>query len=131
MVALAARFLIPVVASDWWAGWCFGPRYATDLLPFLAWFLVAAWARIGARGVLRWAFGATVALALWVQVVGAFYYPVGNWDALPVDVDVAPERIWDWSDTQVLRSWRAGPAPPLLLNQWKTLLKSHPGAPHP
>jgi hypothetical protein len=131
MVALAALFLIPVVASDWWAGWCFGPRYATDLLPFLAWFLVPAWARIGARRVLRWAFGATVALALWVQVVGAFYYPVGNWDGLPVDVDVAPERIWDWSDTQVLRSWRAGPAPPLLLNQWKTLLKSHPGAPHP
>ena len=72
---------------DWWGGWCFGPRYFTDLLPFLAWFLVPVWASIRARPVLRVAFAATVAIALWVQVVGAFYYPAGNWDGSPVDVD--------------------------------------------
>ena len=131
IVALAAIFVVPVMASDWWAGWCFGPRYATDLLPFLAWFLVPVWTSIGARRVLRWAFTATVAIALWVQVVGAFYYPEGYWDGLPVSVDYEPGRAWDWSDTQVMRSWRAGPAPPFLLDQWKMLLEPHPRAPHP
>ena len=124
MVALAAIWVVQVGGIDWWGGWCFGPRYFTDLLPFFAWFLVPVWASIRARPVLRVAFAATVAIALWVQVVGTFYYPAGNWDGSPVNVEFKPQRVWDWSDTQILRSWRAGPAPPLLLNQWEKLSQS-------
>ncbi len=129
IVALAAAWVVQVGAGDWWGGWCFGPRYLTDLLPFFAWFLVPVWASIRARPVLRVAFAATVAIALWVQVVGAFYYPAGNWDASPVDVEVEPQRCWDWSDTQLQRSWRAGPARPMLLNQWETLFQLRSGVP--
>ena len=131
IVALAAIWVVQVGAGTWWAGWCFGPRYFTDLLPFLAWFLLPVWASIRARPVLRVAFAATVAIALWVQVVGAFYYPAGNWDGWPVSVDLEPQRCWDWSDNQVLRSWRAGPAPPYLLNQWERLLQPRSGVPQP
>jgi len=131
IVALAALLVVQVVATDWWAGHCFGPRYSTDLFPFLAWFLVPVWASIRARPVLKVAFAATVAIALWVQVVGAFYYPAGNWNEWPVNVDVEPQRCWDWSDTQILRSWRAGPNPPVLLNQWKRLLQFRPSVPKP
>jgi hypothetical protein len=123
ILALAVIFTVQVTGGDWWGGWCFGPRYLTDLLPFFAWFLVPLWTRIRARPVLRVVFAATVAIALWVQVVGAFYYPAGNWDGSPVKVEDDPQRIWDWSDSQVLRSWKAGPAPPVLLNQWKSLLQ--------
>jgi hypothetical protein len=131
LVGLAAIWVVQMTAGNWWAGWCFGPRYLTDLLPFLAWFLVPVWASIRARPVLRVAFAATVAIALWVQVVGAFYYPAGNWDGWPVSVDLEPQRCWDWSDNQVLRSWRAGPAPPYLLNQWERLLQPRSGVPQP
>jgi hypothetical protein len=131
IVALAAVFVVQVGGINWWAGWCFGPRYATDLLPFLAWFLVPVWTSIRARPVLRLVFAATVAIALWVQVVGAFYYPAGNWDGWPVNVDLEPQRCWDWSDNQVQRSWRAGPAPPFLLNQWERLLQPRSGVPQP
>ena len=131
IVALAAILVVQAGATNWWGGYCFGPRFSTDLLPFLAWFLLPVWASIRVRPVLRVAFAATVAIALWVQVVGAFYYPAGNWDAWPVSVDREPQRCWDWSDTQVLRSWKAGPAPPLLLNQWERLLQLRPGAPQP
>jgi hypothetical protein len=131
IVALAAIWVVQVGAQDFWAGWCFGPRYFTDLLPFLAWFLVPVWASIRARPVLRVAFAATVAFALWVQVVGTFYYPAGNWDGSPVDVELKPQRCWDWSDNQLQRSWRAGPAPPVLLNQWERLLQPRSGAPQP
>jgi len=93
-------------------------------LPFFSWFLVPVLANIRARPVLRVAFAATVAIALWVQVVGAFYYPAGNWDGRPVNVTLKPQRCWDWSDTQLLRSWRAGPAPPLLLEEWERWLQS-------
>jgi hypothetical protein len=131
IVALAAILVVHVVSTYWWAGWCFGPRYFTDLLPFFAWFLIPVWANIRARPVLRVAFAATVAIALWVQVVGAFYYPAGNWDGWPVDVQLEPQRVWDWSDNQLRRSWKAGPEPPLLLHQWERLLQPHSGAPQP
>ena len=131
LLALAALYVFQVHAQQWWAGWCFGPRYCTDLLPFLAWFLVPVWASIRARPVLRVAFAATLAFALWVQVVGAFYYPAGNWDGSPVDVDLNAQRCWDWSDNQLRRSWTAGPAPPFLLNEWKGVLQRRYGVPRP
>jgi len=122
LLALAAVFVVQVgFGEEWFGGWCFGPRYLTDLLPFLAWFLVPVWTSIWARPVLRAAFVATVAIALWVQVVGAFYYPSGNWDGWPVNVEHQPHRLWDWSDNQILRSWNAGPAAPTLLDEWVNL----------
>ena len=121
ILALTVTFIAQACAGDWFGGWCFGPRYLTDLLPFLAWFLVPVWTGIWARPVLRAAFVATVAIALWVQVVGAFYYPSGNWDGWPVNVEHQPHRLWDWSDNQILRSWNAGPAAPTLLDEWVNL----------
>ena len=131
IVALVAVWVVQMAAGTWWGGWCFGPRYPTDLLPFLAWFLVPVWASIRTRPVLRVVFAATVAFALWVQVVGAFYYPAGNWNGSPVDVDQKPQRCWDWSDNQLRRSWRAGPAPPILLSEWKRLLQHRFGVRQP
>jgi hypothetical protein len=131
IVALAAIWVVQMGGSGWWGGWCFGPRYFTDLLPFFAWFLVPVWASIRARPVLRVVFAATVAFALWVQVVGAFYYPAGDWDGWPVNVVTEPQRCWDWSDTQILRSWMAGPAPPVLLNQWERVLQLRSSVPQP
>lgn len=131
ILSLAVIFTVQATGGDWWGGWCFGPRYLTDLLPFFAWFLVPVWTHIRAQPVLRVVFAATVAVALWVQVVGAFYYPAGDWDGWPVNVSFEPRRCWDWSDTQLGRSWRAGPAPPILLREWKRLLQPRSGAPQP
>jgi hypothetical protein len=131
IVALVAIWAVQVGAQDYWAGWCFGPRYFTDLLPFLAWFLVPVWASIRARPVLRVAFAATVAFALWVQVVGTFYYPQGDWDGSPVDVELKPQRCWDWSDNQLRRSWEAGPAPLVLLSEWERVLQGRSEEPQP
>ena len=131
LVTLATIGVAQLLGAPWWGGWGFGPRYSTDLLPFLAWFLVPVWPSIRARTALRLVFGAAVAIALWVEVVGAFYYPEGQWDGWPVSVDLAPQRCWDWSDNQVLRSWKAGPASPFLLNDWEGFLKARSTMPQP
>ncbi len=128
IVGVAAVFLEQAKFGTWWGGWCFGPRYLTDLLPFFALFLIPLWPRIQAAPALRMAFVLATVGALWVQVVGAYYYPRGGWDGNPVSVDRDPRRLWDWSDTQISRSWKAGPASPDLYYGWYVVFSLRHGA---
>jgi hypothetical protein len=58
---------------------------------------------------------AVAALALaWsvtVAALGAFCYPNERWNTDPSDVDRNHQRLWDWSDLQILRCWERGPSP--------------------
>ena len=92
----------------WWGGWCFGPRFLTDVAPFLCFFLVPILPRLIKGSLLRSLFVVAVLLSVTVQVTGAFLYTSMNWDASPVSVDVMPERLWDWHDMQILRSLQNG-----------------------
>jgi hypothetical protein len=94
----------------WWAGWCFGPRYWTDVMPLFGILLGFGlqWAWQHSRAVVA-AFGITVAAAVAIQTIGAVCYPC-SWDAEPVDVDKAPERVWDWRDSVLTRCLAEGPA---------------------
>jgi hypothetical protein len=126
-LALTAIFVIQVGVGDWFGGWCFGPRYLTDLLPFLTWFLLPLWTGIWARRVLRWRSPRrwpppcgckSSALSITQQEIGTFW---------PVDVDLKPQRLWDWSDNQILRSWNAGPVAHTLLDEWLSLRQNRSG----
>lgn len=122
LLGLAPAYFLQARFGVWWGGWCYGPRYLTDLLPFFAFFLIPVWPRIRAAPLLRGTFVLTLALALWVQLVGVCYYPRGAWDSSPQSVDERPERLWDWSDTQLARTWYAGPATPTLYYRWREYL---------
>jgi hypothetical protein len=95
----------------WWGGHSYGPRYATDLIVPLT--IMGAFAFFdGATSARAWSARlATVALAwgIGVQAVGAFCYPGGDWNDLPVNVDQAHARLWDWSDLEIVRTAAAGP----------------------
>jgi hypothetical protein len=97
--------------SVWWGGHGYGPRYAADLAVPLALVAAAAFRSVPRRraapatrafvaGVLVW--------SLFVQAAGAFCYPGGDWNGTPADVDRAHERLWDWRDSQIPRTIRAG-----------------------
>lgn len=96
--------------SVWWGGHTFGPRYMLDILPLLA--------PLGAGGVARMrgpaAKGLAVAAMAWsilVAATGAFGYPHDRWNTDPVSVDRFHERLWDWSDPQIVRCWQRGASP--------------------
>jgi hypothetical protein len=114
IVGMAGVFVEHATLGTWWGGWCFGPRYLGDLLPFLALFLVLVWPQIRSRRMLQAAAVGAIAVSVWIQIIGAFYYPRGNWDALPAIVDQNPQRLWDWRDNQIRRAWNAGAARPEL-----------------
>jgi hypothetical protein len=116
---------LPVIASfpHWWGGHSYGPRLATEALPWfylLALVALAGWrreagrARSATRRRIEAAAGlALLALSVALHAAGALSRRTNLWNRHPVDVDTAPERIWDWSDPQFL-AWRRprGPAAP-------------------
>jgi hypothetical protein len=125
ILGMAIVYIMHVRMGSWWAGWCFGPRYLTDFLPLLVFFILPVWSAIRAGTMLRVAFGVAVAVAFWVQIVGACYYHPrgrGNWDSFPISVDLDRKRLWDWQDTIISRSWHGErPEPSLYFELWYLL----------
>jgi hypothetical protein len=101
MSAVCGLLLLVVYAGyvAWWGGRTYGPRYATDALPFL---LLPA-----AAGLERWLrsrvfwtlFTVAVLVGAAIQALGAFRYPCRG----PAGGGVRPDqaRIWDWGGTDV------------------------------
>jgi dolichyl-phosphate-mannose-protein mannosyltransferase len=100
-----------VVASwpDWSGGHGFGPRLMTDVMPFLVYF--AAFnldlpANTSAR-VKTWLARAVMGFGLigiLIHMQGAVRTAPALWNALPIGIEKAPERAWDWRDVQFLRT---------------------------
>jgi hypothetical protein len=132
IAGMAGVFVAHSFLGTWWGGWCFGPRYLSDLLPFLALFLIPVWPEILSRRLLKVVVTVAFIVSVGIQTIGAFNYPGGDWDGFPANVDQNPQRLWDWKDNQIRRTWRAGPARPFLfygLFLLSDLVKHEPSAP--
>ncbi len=109
--ALVADLLILSKYSVWWAGHSFGPRYWTDAIPifavFLAFTLDWAWTRCRPWLVVC---AASILISVIIQTIGAFCYP-SSWNVDPIDIDRAPERAWNWTDSELTRCLREGVQP--------------------
>lgn len=94
--------------STWWAGWSFGPRYWTEVMPLFAILLGFAldWSRARCRPLFA---GLLVsgAMAVCVQAIGAFCYP-SSFNAVPGDIDRQHERLWSWRDSEITRCLHEG-----------------------
>jgi hypothetical protein len=117
VAAACAAQLLFYALTDYRAGACYGPRYLTDMLPFLVWLLVPVIARLHGWG-LR-VFAAALAAGIAIQAIGAFCYPRGRSDdrfyppELP-RLAIAPS-VWSPANAPFLVEARAGLAPPELL----------------
>lgn len=115
IMGISILALIAVYASFgvWWAGWSYGPRFLTGMLPAFAMFLGIYIKNIDLKikninNLLVVCFFALFLIwSVFAQIVGAFYYPNGCWDGTP-NVDLHPEKCWYWNDTQIMRSFNAG-----------------------
>ena len=103
--------LIIGAASMWWGGHCFGPRFMTDVIPFLVYFtsfnlrMPAAFGR-GARGVGRTAVVGLAIISAAIHSQGALREETLQWNVEPSNIDDHPARAWDWRDPQFLRAIR-------------------------
>jgi hypothetical protein len=108
--AVAALFVICdliLIASwkSWWGGWSYGPRIVTEATAMLVVLAVPAAEKFRAHRWARVSFVALTAYSVAVQALGAVAYrPIGGWNSFPVSVDKRPDRLWDWRDSQILRT---------------------------
>ena len=94
--------------GDWWGGHSYGPRYFSDLTPLFLYLLIPVLHRgvpekVTARPVLVAALVVLTGWSFFVHARGATDLDTRAWNREPVDVNAAPERLWDWSDPPFLR----------------------------
>ena len=88
-------------------GHAYGPRYMTDVVPYMFFFLIPVVARLEwRRRALRTAFVILAGAGLWLHWLGAWRWQVYEWNSTPVDINQAPQRVWDWHDPPFLRPYR-------------------------
>jgi hypothetical protein len=110
VVTVAIQILI-YAKTDWRGGLSWGPRYMTDVLPFLMWMLVPVVAAL--RGPARHCFRLTVVLAVAIEAIGAFAY-TGPTDLAIYTIARGPLKMqaaWNWRNAPYLTAPRKGVAP--------------------
>jgi hypothetical protein len=102
------HWIISSSHPHWWGGHSYGPRYFTDVLPYLMYFLVPAVTIIpkftGVKKVsIVFMLVCSIGISFLIHFRGATSWEVYYWNSKPVNVDVKPSRVWDWHDIQFLR----------------------------
>jgi len=105
------RYAVPGVVAvvllysrwiNWWGGSSYGPRLLADLSPVLALFLYPVVPMLARSRALRTAFIVLVAWSVGAHAIGAFVDDRSwNWNG-NMDVDRFPERLWSWTDNQLV-----------------------------
>ncbi len=118
LVVIAADVSVASAFPQWWAGHCFGPRFTTGSVP---WFVLLA--ALGLRAGLMWRAeraadslagwraqsacgGALLGLSVFINASGAIRQATWEWnEGPPLNVDLDPERVWDWRQPQFLAGY--------------------------
>jgi hypothetical protein len=102
-----AHFIAISLVRKWWDGWSYGPRYISDVLPVLMYFMIfffKYFSTIKYKRAVSIAFVLLTLISLYIHTKGALSYRVWvEWNGKPDDVDSHPERVWDWKDPPFLR----------------------------
>jgi len=100
--ALVLHWVVISAFADWTAGFSFGPRYFSDVIPIFMFFLIPVFSAFLKGEVRRPAAALFVVCALagfLINLRGATNWAVEEWN----NPDVNPARAWDWHDPQFLR----------------------------
>jgi hypothetical protein len=105
-----AHLIIVGASSAWWAGHSFGPRFMTDIVPFLVYFTAFNF-RLPATFRLRTQAALTVCIAVFalasllIHAQGALRKETWAWNVIPNNIDQNTNRAWDWTDPQFARAY--------------------------
>jgi hypothetical protein len=107
--ALAVGVVLTVLLysrwAKWWGGFTYGPRLLADLSPALTFGMLPLAGELRHRRDGQIAFALLAVWSVGAHALGAFVddHVAWNWR---VDVDAHPERLWWWTDNQLVTSLR-------------------------
>ena len=106
---IAGHVVIVGASSTWWAGYAFGPRYMTDVVPLLTYFTafnfrLPATSQRRTQVIVSSAIGLLALVSIAIHGQGAFRHATWDWNTSPISIDLRPDRAWDWHDPQFLRT---------------------------
>jgi hypothetical protein len=122
LAIVALHSVVLAIWRMWWGGWSYGPRMMTDMLPYLMYWLIPVIALLQRSGETPADVGPRIkhrlpvisAIAMlagisWViNYRGATSTQTFEWNRAPANVDLFPQRLWDWRDIQFLRGLHRG-----------------------
>lgn len=121
-VGVALHVLVHAKFDEWWAGYAYGPRYFTDVLPAMIIFLVYGLVPLCRTPAMRAVVAVLALYGIGVQAIGV-YAADDRWNRDPVPLEVRPVRVWDWGDLQIMRAlhngWRAGELLPVMMDAFR------------
>ncbi|MBS1493852.1 MAG: hypothetical protein JST55_10085 [Bacteroidetes bacterium] len=95
------------LVTKWWDGWSFGPRYISDVLPILIYFIIPYFSYpefFKNRKAMDILLAVLITISFLIHTRGALDVKVWiEWNGKPNDIDTHPERMWDWKDPPFLR----------------------------
>jgi hypothetical protein len=110
-VGVLAVVFIYTSFECWWGGGCYGPRFFTDLIPFIALGIVFTVnealnhdrSSAGLHKLKLGVIAILLAASILVQLIGVQLYPVygfqwGHGQTITVQDQ---SKLWDWQDTQI------------------------------
>jgi cell division protein FtsL len=105
---ILSHWLLISCFSPWWAGHSYGPRFFADVMPFFIYFLCLFFEPVISlptpKKLVVFAIIAPLFIfSFYVNYKGAFSRAVYEWNVTPTNINVDPERLWDWHDAQFLR----------------------------
>jgi hypothetical protein len=120
-LAVAATIVLHWIAiavsnGMWWGGDSYGPRFFTDLLPYLMFLLLPVFVWLESAHGRRFAVSAAAVgvlafLSVAAHAQGALNRATSEWNEYPISVNLEPYRVWDWHHPQFLAGLTFTPAP--------------------
>lgn len=103
------HMIIVANATMWWGGHSYGPRFITEIIPILVYFMsyhvhLVTSANTKYRKTLCTSLCGLAVISAFIHAQGALYYEPHMWNVNPVNIDSNPDRAWDWRDPQFLRA---------------------------
>ncbi len=102
-----AYYISICMVTKWWDGWSYGPRYISDAIPILIYFIIPYFQHenfFRSKRALNYVFALLVLLSCYIHTRGALDGKLWvEWNGKPQNIDEHPERTWDWKDPPFLR----------------------------
>ena len=100
------HWIVVAYFPRWWGGHSYGPRLMSDMIPFLMTGIIPllhTWRSVGMSRIGKLALMIALAMSFLMHARGAWSYEPHLWNSKPSNVDLHPERVWDWRDPPFLR----------------------------